>query len=88
MNKYLQVTKYVMLDWIAATLSWFLFYIFRKQAEDPGFYNKFDIIFDDPNFWAGLIFIPVGWILLYGIVGTYRKIYRKARLKELGQTLV
>jgi len=39
MNKYLQVTKYVMLDWIAATLSWFLFYIFRKQAEDPGFYN-------------------------------------------------
>ncbi len=88
MNRKLQVTKYVLLDWIAATMAWFLFYVFRKQAEDPSFHQRFEIIFDDPNFWTGLLFIPLGWLLLYAIVGTYRKIYRKARLKELGQTLV
>ncbi len=88
MNRKLQVAKYILLDWIAATMAWFLFYIFRKQSEDPSFYEKYELIFDDPNFWSGLLLIPLGWIMLYIIVGTYRKIYRKARLKELGQTLV
>jgi len=88
MNRNIQVAKYVLLDWIAATFAWFLFYIFRKQSEDPIFYDHFKNIFDDPNFWRGIILIPLGWIFLYAMVGTYRKIYRKARLKELGQTLV
>lgn len=88
MNRKLQVAKYILLDWIAATMAWFLFYIFRKQSEDPSFYEKYELVFDDPNFWSGLLLIPLGWIMLYIIVGTYRKIYRKARLKELGQTLV
>jgi len=88
MNRHLQVAKYLLLDWLAAVLAWALFYFFRKQSEDPSFHEYFEIIFDDPNFWYGIIFIPLGWLLLYSIVGTYRRIYRKARLKELGQTLI
>jgi exopolysaccharide biosynthesis polyprenyl glycosylphosphotransferase len=88
MNIKLQVAKYVLLDWIAAFFAWALFYIFRKQSENPNFHEEFENIFSDPNFWIGIIFIPLGWLLLYAIVGTYRKIFRKARLKELGQTLV
>lgn len=88
MNIKLQVAKYVLLDWIAAFFAWALFYIFRKQSENPNFHEEFENIFSDHNFWIGIIFIPLGWLLLYAIVGTYRKIFRKARLKELGQTLV
>ncbi|MBS4060246.1 MAG: sugar transferase [Bacteroidetes bacterium] len=88
MNWKLQVTKYILFDWIAALFAWSLFYIFRKQSEDPFFYENFEIVFSDPNFWYGIILIPLGWLLLYAIVGTYRKIYRKARLRELGQTFV
>lgn len=88
MNRHLQVAKYVLLDWIAAIMAWSLFYIFRKQSENPIFHEQFDVIFSDPNFWYGILFIPLGWLLLYAMVGTYRKIYRKARLKELGQTLI
>ncbi|PKP50922.1 MAG: sugar transferase [Bacteroidetes bacterium HGW-Bacteroidetes-1] len=88
MNRHLQVAKYIILDWITALLAWSLFYFFRKQSEDPTFHQHFQVVFDDPNFWFGITLIPVGWLLLYAIVGTYRKIYRKARLKELGQTLV
>lgn len=88
MNKRLQVIKYLFLDWLAAFLAWFLFYIFRKQAEDPDFYEYFEVVFDDPNFWIGIIFIPIGWVLLYTMVGTYRKVYRKSRLNELGQTII
>ncbi len=88
MNRHLQVAKYLLLDWLAAVLAWALFYFFRKQSEDPSFHEYFEIIFEDPNFWYGIIFIPLGWLLLYTIVGTYRRIYRKARLKELGQTFI
>ncbi|MCK9448129.1 MAG: sugar transferase [Bacteroidales bacterium] len=88
MNKKLQVGKYVFLDWIAALCAWGLFFMFRKQSENPNFYQEFEQIFLEANFWLGIIFIPVAWLLLYTIVGTYRQIYRKARLRELGQTLV
>ncbi len=88
MNRKIQVAKYVLLDLIAAFFAWGLFYIFRKQSENPFFHLEFEKIFEDPNFWLGIILIPIGWILFYAMVGTYRKIYRKARLKELGQTLV
>jgi exopolysaccharide biosynthesis polyprenyl glycosylphosphotransferase len=88
MNTRLQVAKYVILDWLAALLAWILFYVFRKQSEDPYFHEYFEIIYDDPKFWFGITLIPLGWLLLYAMVGTYRKIYRKARLKELGQTFI
>jgi exopolysaccharide biosynthesis polyprenyl glycosylphosphotransferase len=88
MNTRLQVSKYVILDWLAALLAWILFYVFRKQSEDPYFHEYFEIIYDDPKFWYGILLIPLGWLLLYAMVGTYRKIYRKARLKELGQTFI
>ena len=88
MNRRLQVAKYLILDWLAAVMAWALFYFFRKQSEDPSFHEYFEIIFEDPNFWYGIIFIPLGWLLLYTILGTYRRIYRKARLRELGQTFI
>lgn len=88
MNRKLQVVKYLILDWLSALFAWTLFYFFRKQVEDPSFHEYFEVIYQDPNFWLGIVFIPLGWLLLYAIVGTYRKIYRKARLKELGQTII
>lgn len=88
MNRRLQVAKYVILDWLTALLAWTLFYFYRKQTEDPAFHEKFEMIFGDPNFWYGIVLMPVGWLLLYVMVGAYRQIYRKARLRELGQTLV
>ncbi|HMM10553.1 MAG TPA: sugar transferase [Bacteroidales bacterium] len=88
MNRRLQVAKYVILDWLTALLAWTLFYFYRKQTENPAFHENFQLIFGDPNFWYGITLIPTAWLLLYVMVGAYRQIYRKARLRELGQTLV
>lgn len=88
MNKRLQVIKYVFVDWITAVLSWSLFYSFRKNTEDPEFINNLIDILDDANLWIGIIGIPICWLILYSIIGTYRKIYHKSRLKELGQTFI
>nr|MDQ3049187.1 sugar transferase [Bacteroidota bacterium] len=42
----------------------------------------------DDQFYFGLFFIPLFWILIYFLAGTYRSIYRRSRLKEAGQTLL
>jgi len=56
--------------------------------EDPEIFNHIERIPDDRKFWLGIIFIPIFWIFMYLMMGSYRRIYRKARLKELGQTIV
>jgi len=88
MNKKLQVTKYVILDWLAALIAWSLFYIFRKYSEDPQIFSHFERVTQDDKFWLGLLIIPVFWLFLYLIIGAYRRIFRKSRLRELGQTLI
>lgn len=88
MNKNLQVTKYVIADLISAFLAWGTFFIYRKYSVDPNVFDYPEIIFQDSNLLYGLIFIPVFWLCLYILMGTYRRIYRKARLRELGQTLL
>ena len=89
MNKNLQIFKYVVFDFIAAAIAWSLFFIYRKYAIDPDIFQQLDEqVFSDNNFFLGITLIPLFWLILYVIVGTYRKIYRKSRLKELGQTLL
>jgi len=88
MNRRLQVTKYVVLDWLAALIAWSLFYFFRKQWEVPDLVSHIDLIFDDRQFWLGIVVVPLMWLVLYVMIGAYRRIYRKARLRELGQTII
>lgn len=85
-----QTLKYILCDFLAALLSWSAFFTFRKLALDP-FTFHFSIvntILSDSNFWLGLLLIPAGWLALYAIQGTYRNVLRKARLKELLDTLL
>ena len=42
----------------------------------------------DQNFYLGIVLIPLFWALLYWIIGSYRGIYRKSRVREVGNTLV
>lgn len=88
MNRRLQVFKYVIGDLISAVLAWGLFFIFRKYSADPSVFDYPEVIYKDANLIYGLIFIPIFWLCLYIIIGTYRRIYRKSRLRELGQTLL
>lgn len=88
MNRNLQVIKYFLTDWLAASAAWAVIFIFRKKIIEPG---KFDYPVElrfDENFYFGLLFIPLFWVGLYIIAGQYNNIYRRHRLKELGQTLM
>lgn len=89
MNKSLQALKYLIADYIAASIAWGLFYIYRKHSVEPIIFEDIKaVILQDPKFYLGIFLIPFFWIILYYIIGNYRKIYRKSRLKELGQTLI
>ncbi len=88
MNKRLQVTKYVFFDWLSALWAWSAFYFYRKLHENPDIFHHLNEIYDDRKFWLGILLIPLFWLTLYIMAGSYRRIYRKARLKELGQTLI
>ncbi len=85
MNKVKQTFKYVFSDFIAASLAWTVFFIYRKVYIENGVFNKTDIIFDN-NFYLGIIIIPIFWLLIYYVSGYYSYIYRKSRLKELSKT--
>jgi len=87
MNAKLQIAKYVFLDWLASTLAWTLFYLYRKVNEEQGINDYFGHMIHDQKYWVAIIVVPVFWLLLYTLIGSYRRIYRKARLRELGQTL-
>lgn len=88
MNRKLQVARYVFADWVSAVFAWAVFFTYRKYAADPNVFDYPEVIYNDKNLLYGLIFIPIFWLCLYIMMGTYRRIYRKARLKELGQTLL
>ena len=86
MNKNLQTSKYIFADFFSAALAWASFYIYRKLFIETKFHtDKFQIVYDQKLYY-GLILIPIFWFVLYAISGTYKNIYRKSRLRELGQT--
>ena len=88
MNKNLQTAKYVLSDLFASAVSWVFFFIFRKKSIDNGTFEDMNSVFTNTNLYAGLIFVPLMWLILYYLQGTYQNVYRKSRLKELGQTIM
>jgi len=86
-NKTLLTIKYLLLDFASAAIAWTLFYGYRKVNIENFHYDQLSQFIKDRNLDYALIFIPLFWIILYSITGTYFNIYRKSRLKELGQTL-
>jgi exopolysaccharide biosynthesis polyprenyl glycosylphosphotransferase len=88
MNRRLQVIKYLVADYFSALATWALFYAFRKVFHERALFEyPIDVVYDN-NYYLGLALIPVFWIVLYGLTGQYDNIFRKYRLRELGQTIV
>ena len=93
MNKRLQVIKYLVADYFSALIAWSLFFVYRKvYPESEYFKYAVDIVSSDTtenlNLLLGLAIIPLFWVVLYAFTGQYESIYRKYRLRELGQTLL
>lgn len=88
MNRGRLILKYILLDFLAALLAWGVFFVYRKCYVD-GDFNPYYLryVWSDSKLYIGLVFIPSFWIILHTLVGLYRSVYRKSRLKELLQVL-
>jgi exopolysaccharide biosynthesis polyprenyl glycosylphosphotransferase len=86
-GKKISIAWYAVVDFISAALAWACFFFFRRwYLHQPVTVNG-QLLFDN-NFWLGITLIPVGWLILYTVVGTYKKLYKKSRLFEFTSTFV
>lgn len=78
---------YLLSDYIAAVLGWIVFYFARRHFLHEQIYVNNRIFLND-RFWQGLMIIPIGWVVFYGMTGAYQSLYRKSRLNEFGATVL
>ncbi|WP_027421539.1 sugar transferase [Crocinitomix catalasitica] len=81
MNQKKRTIFLVIFDYLAAFAAWFLFYVYRILLIEEN-----DLIFKE-GFFIGIVIIPIAWILLYTLQGTYHETLRQYRLKTIKQTL-
>ncbi|GAB4092247.1 sugar transferase [Flaviaesturariibacter terrae] len=78
-------TIYVLSDYCSAALAWALFYFVRKELlHEPinlgqGQWERF---------WLGTMLIPLGWLALFTLGGSYGSVYKKSRFGEFTQTFI
>lgn len=73
---------FILLDYSICLLSWYLFYFSRKKyIENSNF--SFDL-----QFYKGMILVPLFWILIYLLQGTYNEIKRLYRSRIFNLTFI
>ena len=86
MNKKRQAIKYFICDFFAAMLVWVLFFTYRKIYIEHE-WEWYQHLFSNKRFYIGSVFIPICWVVVYYLQGTYHEPYRRSRLIEFIQTL-
>ncbi|TMI95854.1 MAG: sugar transferase [Bacteroidetes bacterium] len=86
-NNQISIALYTIMDFVMASLTWAIFYFVRKWLLKENISSGGYLQIND-KFWLGIIFIPVGWLILYTLVGTYRSLYKKSRFFEFTTTFI
>jgi exopolysaccharide biosynthesis polyprenyl glycosylphosphotransferase len=86
-GKQISIAWYAVADFITASLAWACFFFVRKWLlkETIADEGRLQI---DYKFFLGITFIPVGWLIIYLLVGTYQSLYKKSRLFEFTITFI
>ena len=89
MKKSKQAGKYILSDFISASVAWLLFNILRYEvfAIDEGADSPLDYL-QYPGVLGGQVVIPLFWLVLYYFSGYYNKPFGKSRLTELFSTFI
>lgn len=72
---------YILADLLSAGLAWTLFNYYRKTRID----HAVEIF--DRQFYISIAVLPVTWVLVYYLSGSYNNVLRKSRINEFVQTL-
>ena len=87
LKTYIHPVWYALSDYIAALLTWVLFYKVRESLlPDEIFTANFSS--DNYLLWASVFFIPLGWLAFYLLIGSYQSLYKKSRFIEFTNTFL
>lgn len=87
LRKHIPPFWYAFTDYIAAALAWIIFYFIRLElVHYHGIINNVAKV--NKLFLAEVVFIPLGWLMLFTLAGSYNSIYRKSRLNEFTNTFI
>ena len=87
MRKKTQLFKYLIADYVAANLAWFIFNIVRyyEIARYDGFETLSGFLLYR-NVILGQIIVSFGWLILYYYSGYYNRLFEKSRIAEFFTT--
>lgn len=89
MKKRIQAGKYIISDFLAASVTWLLFNLIRY--EEVAVYEGFGSLGTFLSYypvWKGQFFIPFCWLAIFYFSGYYNKPFGKSRLTELFLTSI
>lgn len=78
---------YILSDYITALLSAIIFHFSRRVLLSEAIFVNGHLLLTQ-RFWLGTATIPIGWIILYTLAGSYGSLYLKSRLNEASNTFV
>lgn len=78
---------YLLGDYIAAILSWYGLFMFRKIVFEQLPFS-FSLPLNNNNFWVAILIVPELWLLFFYFTGSYTDLYKKSRLQETIKTLL
>jgi exopolysaccharide biosynthesis polyprenyl glycosylphosphotransferase len=81
-TKPIHIAWYVCSDFLMASLAWGIMYFLRKYFLGLAISEDGELAIDD-NFWLGITLVPLGWVIFYTLVGSYRSLYKKSKLQEI-----
>ncbi len=87
MSKRLRTIYYILLDFFTAGIAWTVFNYYRKTQIDPikTHQNSFNIF--DNQFLISVFILPLIWVLVYYLMGSYNNVLRRSRINEFVQLL-
>lgn len=87
MRKRKQYKKYIISDFIASTVAWALFFLYRRARIDTLVLESEPNMSLDTNFFIGISLLPIFWVIIFYLSGYYRNVLRKSRISVFGQSL-
>lgn len=89
MKKSIPTIRYIVSDWVTASLVWLSFNLLRYKeiAAYEGFGSLQSFLFSE-TVWKGQLLVPFFWFVLYYFSGYYNYSYGKSRVTELFSTFI
>jgi len=87
MSKKLRTIYYILLDFLTAGLAWTVFNYYRKTQIDPIKTLQSESQIFDNQFFLSVLILPLIWVLVYYLMGSYNNVLRRSRINEFVQLL-